>query len=98
MCAICSAQVWKLLREHGYKARLVMAPGHVFVVYRGYLIDVTATQFLDCSPVIVRRWKGEHDRWFWQPRKSYWSLEMLHQRQLDEEWPEEQMIDYVGVQ
>jgi hypothetical protein len=96
MCAICSTKLWHLLREHGYKARIVMAVGHVFVVYRGYLIDVTATQFLgNCGPVVLRPWKRDAEPYFWRPRKIYWSPEMVYQRQLDENWPDEQMITFI---
>lgn len=38
---------------------------HVWLFYHGYIVDVTATQFGDEPPVVVRKWT-EDVPWYWQ--------------------------------
>lgn len=74
MCAVCSYQLARTLRERGFKAWILVnngdCPGcHAFVrvgsMGRGGLtVDITATQFGYTDKVLVRNRVGDKD-WVW---------------------------------
>jgi hypothetical protein len=45
MCAIASADVFRRLKVAGFKPEIWFKPDHSFVHVKGYIVDVTATQF-----------------------------------------------------
>lgn len=66
-CAIASYTLWKALKVLGYeKANLVCVStidyGHCWVEYRGYVIDITATQFAGPEIAVFQRRKAPS--WF----------------------------------
>ena len=70
MCAIASYELLIRLREHGYRsARFVVGnfgnedilDGHAWVEWRGYGIDITATQFGHFGRVYVERMKQKRN-------------------------------------
>jgi hypothetical protein len=54
-CAIASYHLWKALKDKGIQSIFVVNAWdtHAFLVYSGYIIDITATQFSDEYPKVM---------------------------------------------
>jgi hypothetical protein len=59
MCGVSSTYLLKLLKKEGIRARIMAGDGHAYVQYKGYIIDVTATQFGNGKIVFRKRRKLE---------------------------------------
>ena len=93
MCAIASGELWRRLHIQGQKATICMyddfGDSHVFVLYNGYLIDLTATQFGKYPKVIVR--KTTNREYFWRVDYRFPTVFCLRRKQKKQGWPTEQM-------
>ncbi len=94
MCAIASAHLHRVLKDVGVKTTIAANDGHVFLLLRGCVLDVTATQFdgHDDRPyprVFYRRHKliqlENHLRWrsHWDVRYEFSTIEELNRWQRD---------------
>lgn len=96
-CAIASAKLFEMLRAEGFDAWLAYHKNHVFVVVilsnkKKYLVDVTATQFRK-KPIEVRLYPQASSKLeFWKAEKLFRNVKDLKQKQLETNWPEEQLI------
>lgn len=80
MCAIGSFELLRRLFLLGIKARIAYGRYHSFVIYHGYVVDVTASQFRDSDrplpDVVIRRLRDcrKKDLWFWSDFKHTFSF------------------------
>lgn len=101
MCAIASAHLFKLLTKAGIKAKLAYNSKHCFVLSNGYLVDITATQFLGCTTrcslplteiVLVEKYSSIKQRpYWWTVEEKFDSIPALRDYQQETHWPEEQI-------
>ncbi|MBC8739739.1 hypothetical protein F6X40_23790 [Paraburkholderia sp. UCT31] len=95
MCGIASARIHRLCETAGLEPLLHVSANdsHMFVTCAGFLVDVTATQFREASPVIVRPYANapsEPD--YWRTGRTYASVSEAKSYQVDADWPFEQLI------
>jgi hypothetical protein len=97
LCARASAKLFSLLKPH-YPCKIALTDceevSHVFIMCYSYIIDITATQFIDgCSSVEILHSKlvKENEVW-WQNLKYFNSAKRLRLHQIKTAWPEEQII------
>jgi hypothetical protein len=55
MCSIVSKELFERLKQYKYKCQLAYNYKHCFVLYRGYILDLTATQFGDYPEIYITR-------------------------------------------
>jgi len=68
-CKRASVQFFIEAQRLGYDVRLVAADGHVYNVYDGHIIDITATQFGKTDRVWITKQIGNQTG-YWQPKKN----------------------------
>ena len=68
MCGICSYALFKQLLQKGFSVCLASNDEHVFVTWRGYIVDITATQFGKKEKVYISRL---NHKW----PDDYWNIE-----------------------
>lgn len=92
LCSISSYEMFKRLKEANLDAEFCSAPGHVFVICKEYLIDVTATQFDIRKPVVIKKLRPQKDRpLYWQETKRFRSKEEIVLDMCNNNWPEDQI-------
>lgn len=88
-CAIGSRKLYQELRKAGYRPRLAYKNQHCFVIIKGYIADVTATQF--CGPrVTLRSYKRNNMPWHWTPDTVFTSMAAFDARLKQDRWPKRQ--------
>lgn len=90
MCGIAASHLLLELRKEGIYARIACSDRHAFVIYRGHVIDVTATQFGE--PEIVIRTLPEKLFHNWQYSNTFRSVKSFVDHQTEVGWPSEQII------
>jgi|SRR5689334_11094793 len=91
MCGIAAVALMRALERHGMQARIGLSNCHAYVIYKGYVLDVTATQF-GKAPVVCRRQRDiyiEED--WWTTRREFKSYEDFIASQQD--WAEGQIFN-----
>jgi hypothetical protein len=75
MCAICSYNILRLCEKQGITGVSVRVGScHAFVMYRDYIIDVTATQFGVRKKIVCRKISSVRSSdWWWEYNLSYTS-------------------------
>ena len=54
-CCRASAQLFLAAKRHGIEGvKIVVGHGHVYNVYQGHIVDITATQFGEKDPVYIK--------------------------------------------
>lgn len=105
MCAIASAELFRLLVRRGVPAKLQIVHnnglGHVCVIVNDYFIDVTATQFDDSfDEVMMVEVNKENLPWWWGgtnsrkqkvQRRRFTNVADLRNFMKQEGWPRTQM-------
>ncbi len=68
MCGICAYEIFKRARRAGIRCRVAMSCHHAFVLYRGHIIDVTATQFggSEYPKVLFRKLADDEEDGCWE--------------------------------
>jgi hypothetical protein len=92
MCAIASAHLLTQLHGAGFKAaHAVGNHGHYFVMWRGWVVDITASQFSKPDVYIVRhRDLSEEGEWKIEDIcKTAWEIRST---QLKHKWPSGQTV------
>lgn len=89
LCGVAAVKLWEELRKDGIKAQIACHDYHAFVLYRGYIVDVTATQFklpkiLICKKQYLKKEDYKYTHTFRSPKKF-----IEHQRLTG--WPEDQI-------
>jgi hypothetical protein len=100
LCAVCSARIHTRLKKRGLPSQIVEGFAHVFVLTGPWLIDVTATQFSPRFPKILithystflNKLPPTRLRSHWQIERRHTSLDSLLQSQIENDWPDEQLI------
>jgi hypothetical protein len=97
-CAICSTAIFKRLYNKGLNPTFVEAyfsdlrnsEAHCFIICKGYLVDVTATQFSPSyDPVIVRKYDdSDGKKWFWKKQNEAKTIGAI--RSMLKEWDDDQ--------
>lgn len=87
LCAVASKELARRLQKHGYKCQLACNDFHCFVLYKGRVLDVTATQFRKPEIYISRYLGGD-----WTPEAIFDSVEELTDYQYRVDWPEHQIF------
>ena len=95
MCAIASGWLHTALREAGLRATIHMntsRPVHCYVTVRGYVVDVTASQFGNDAVCIVpaREARKRFDYWRVAERRPRSAYE-LRMAQQDAGWEQDQV-------
>jgi len=96
-CAIASGLLHTELLKNSITSKIAMVNlksggSHCFVIYKGYIVDVTASQFQQDDICIFndRKHRNGND-WFWYGRRRiYHSAKDLRKSQL-KDWPKEQI-------
>lgn len=60
LCAIGSAKLHESLKNAGFSSMIGYNSNHCFVIYKDFVLDVTATQFGEKSPVMIaprKQWR-----------------------------------------
>ena len=82
LCGICSYEIFMRLRKAKLAPQIVFTTGHVWVFCKGFVVDVTATQFDDSLPcVVVEKYqsipckhncilKNNQGRAYWKTKQS----------------------------
>ena len=102
-CARASARLFNALTAAGFNPRLHIAEsdegGHVFVTVRGYVVDITATQFdnelEDPEPVTILERDISKDYWFYNTTKTFKTVTDLQRYQKKVGWPDHQTVQGV---
>lgn len=63
LCGVAAAQLLTELQKDGIYAKIACSDEHAFVLYRGYVIDVTATQFGEPKILIKPYPQEEFHNW-----------------------------------
>lgn len=94
MCAIAAGRLHKELRKAGFESVLAANSGHCFVLVKGYVVDVTATQFegFERRKVVVERFMKVHWHEHWNINKTSTSRREMRQYQLAEGWPSAETV------
>lgn len=93
MCGLCGVAAARLLielRRDGIHARIACSDEHAFVIYRGHIIDVTATQFGEPEVLIRTYPKEEFHNWHYHA--TFRSVRSFVAFQEREGWPSDQII------
>ena len=92
MCAIASAKLHDDLREKGITdAEIAYNEGHCFVLWKGLVFDVTATQFGKKQKVFVAPFEDvKEERWY-KIERTFVTSTALRKHQVKEKWPLEQL-------
>jgi len=98
LCAVASGHLHKKLRDAGYKSVLATNDNHCFVLLNGYVVDITATQFVRTRNISVlvakltrMRAEGTYSR-PWLITKTTTSRREMRKFQIEEGWPAEQVV------
>ena len=88
-CGIAAANLFLLLKREGYFVKLAVSEEHAFVVWKEYIIDVTASQF--SHPNICIKKIKEVD----EVHESYWTIDQTYNTFVEfveeqKQWPHEQ--------
>ncbi len=89
MCAIASAKLHESLKHAGFPSKIGYNPDHCFVIYKGFVLDVTATQFKEEEPVMVAR---RNDYWFHNEEHVFADVVNLKRIQRQHRWPRSQRV------
>ncbi len=68
MCGICAYELFTRLKKKRFKVIVAIGWHHAFVVWRDYVIDVTATQFKPHLPAVCCVRDGLDKEYFWEAR------------------------------
>lgn len=104
-CAIASGILFEHLRKDFKGIKIVMSEehggggcSHCFLVYKNYIIDVTATQFGHIETILIFKDDkkkfddSEWDYWYWYGRRKYFhDVKSLKKYQKRYNWPAEQL-------
>lgn len=93
-CARASGELFNRLAEVGITAEIHGNSNHVFVVVDDYIVDVTATQFVqfERTPVVIMHLKEvTTDHWYYHSSWQAKSSTDLRKRQVKEKWPTKQI-------
>lgn len=91
LCAIASVKLFNELQKEGIKATIVEGDCHAFVMYKGYVIDVTAEQFgepfIVCRPFVSTEW--------WEVQAYFKTVKsfIAHQKRVG--WPDDQIAGVI---
>jgi hypothetical protein len=85
MCGIASCILLQELEKEGIDAKIYEAECHAYVMYDGYIIDVTATQF--GGPKIMFRRRKKEESYEWYAGKSFTSAKAFVKHQRAVGWP-----------
>lgn len=96
MCAIASAELYKRLTRAKIPAVICENKKHCFVMCRGYVVDVTATQFSNqlsgSIKVFVRKHSQVKHHFFYKINASHTSIRSLLLSQQEHNWPAVQWV------
>jgi hypothetical protein len=104
MCARCSGRLYTELKEHGIRTIICESEytdtssyidfdgNHVFLMWKEYVIDVTATQFGKYPKVMIRKLYTLSKRQ-WEVRRTHKDTKSLHKYQVSTGWPPDQTVD-----
>jgi hypothetical protein len=100
-CAIASSMLFVECIKRGYDVKIRYNHNHVFLTYKHYVIDITATQFdRKFNNVEIRRLremrqlKTTKPYWhktYWDIKKTFLSVQDLQAHLVKEKWPHEQI-------
>lgn len=99
MCGITSRKLYRLLKQAGVPSVIVSCKsgGHMFGMWNGHVVDVTATQFnvISCErikPIEIRTPDMIHDsQYWWEVGPVFYSDRDARRWQIEEDWPKFQV-------
>jgi len=108
-CGRASAMLSYELNRARLKHRIAYGCGHMYVIWDEHIIDVTATQFGDYfGKTIVRRPESlkklcernddASEFGTWETSKLFDTIHQAREWQIDNDWPDEQMIEEVDFE
>ena len=86
MCGIASAYLFKELKRYKLNPTLAENNNHCFILCKGYIIDITASQFGYRRVVVEEKEELEGDGW-WEVENTFKSLKKFNTHQ-KKTWPE----------
>lgn len=89
MCGIASVYLYKQLKKHGMRPKIVENNAHCFIVCEGYIVDVTATQFGYRRVFVEEFNQAEHDGSWWSIERTFTNLKKFAKHQ-NKSWPTDQ--------
>lgn len=99
LCGVASVILWKELKKDKITAQIIANDEHAFVMYKGHILDVTATQFSRSNPQVLikpRPMQGNESWWCIQDKFRSAKSFMEYQKSVD--WPGEQIfLDYAHL-
>jgi hypothetical protein len=93
LCGVAAVQLWQELKKDGIRATIACHDYHAFVLYKEYIIDVTATQF-NLPKVLIRK-RNRFDREDYEHTHTFRSAKRFIEHQQLSGWPEDQI--YGGI-
>lgn len=93
MCGIAAVRLLKELYREGVRGRIVEGDGHAFVMYKDYILDVTATQF-DGPRIVLRKYRPDEPAW-WHARNAFRSSKLFMEHQVRTHWSTDQIYMHV---
>ena len=98
-CAIASGIMFNRLKNEFPSIKIVMSEDnnnfcHCFLLYKKYIIDITATQFGAQDICIFKDEKKDDssELWFWYGKRTYFNdVKKLKKHQNKNGWPSEQI-------
>lgn len=85
MCGIASAYLFKELKKHKLNPTLAENSSHCFILCKGYIVDITASQFGYRRVVVEEIEDLEGDGW-WNTENTFKSLSKFNTHQ-KKSWP-----------
>jgi hypothetical protein len=88
-CAISAAHLFRELRRKNIDVELHYVRNHCFTVVDDYVVDVTATQFVDFEDVEINilHYKEAQEYRFYNTEKIFTTPTQLRDHQLRTKWP-----------
>jgi len=77
-CKLASVQLFLAAQKRGIDVKLAAANGHVYNIYDGHIVDITATQFGISDRVFVAKAEGNQTG-NWEPKKDGNNLSSLEE-------------------
>jgi len=101
MCAIATSKLFQKCVERNFDVKIAYNHNHVFLRYKRYVIDITATQFgskfkkVEVRPLKeMRQLKTSQPNWgktYWDVKERFSSVEDLRAHLFKENWPKYQI-------
>lgn len=92
LCAKANSYLFSLLKENQIESHIVINNYHCFLLYEGYVIDVTATQFGE-KRILIEEYPNMN-YWAYKKELVFSSVEALLKYQKKSGWKSEQFAIY----